>query len=119
MLRRQNLKKSLNWDLREKVEIVIDNSPLSPENDLHSLQKRTYLETRKFINEGFRSYINSKEQLLGIIKSMTDKQRRKFLLCFNIGKKNSSPLSLLYALRAEDATTELQTTTFISEHSVD
>ena len=57
----------------EKEVITIDNALLGDAADPHGMQKELYLEERKAINEEFRSYVNSKEQLLGILKSMTDK----------------------------------------------
>lgn len=56
-----------------KEIIVIDSSLLGDVADPHGMQRELYLEERKAINEEFRTYNNSKEQLLGILKSMTDK----------------------------------------------
>ena len=41
--------------------------------DPHKMQRDLYIELKKSAYAGFRTYVRSKEQLLGIIKSMTDK----------------------------------------------
>ena len=66
--------KCLHSGLFETKEVLeIDNALLGDEADPHNFQWDAYMEDRKAINEDFRMYLKSKEQLVGIIKSMTDK----------------------------------------------
>ena len=66
--------KCLDSGLFETKEILeIDNALLGDQADPHNFQRDAYMEDRKAINEDFRLYLKSKEQLVGIIKSMTDK----------------------------------------------
>ena len=67
--------KCLHSGLFETKEVLeIDNALLGDEADPHNFQRDAYMEDKKAINEDFRMlYLKSKEQLVGIIKSMTDK----------------------------------------------
>ena len=66
--------KCLDSGYFETKEVLgIDNALLGAEADPHNFQRDAYMEDRKAINEDFRIYQKSKEQLVGIIKSMTDK----------------------------------------------
>ena len=66
--------KCLDSGFFETKEVLgIDNALLGAEADPHNFQRDAYMEDRKAINEDFRIYLKSKEQLVGIIKSMTDK----------------------------------------------
>ena len=54
-------------------EVVVDNALLGDVADPHKVQRDLYMELKKSAYAEFRTYMRSKEQLLGIIKSMTDK----------------------------------------------
>ena len=54
-------------------EVVVDNALLGDVADPHKMQTDLYMELKKSAYAEFRTYVRSKEQLLGIIKSMTDK----------------------------------------------
>ena len=54
-------------------EVVVDNALLGDVADPHKMQRDLYMELKKSAYAEFRTYVRSKEQLLGIIKSMTDK----------------------------------------------
>ena len=53
-------------------EVVVDNALLGEIADPHKMQRDLYMELKKSAYAEHRTYIKSKEQLLGIIKSMTD-----------------------------------------------
>ena len=54
-------------------EVVVDNALLGDVADPHKMQRDLYMEVKKTAYAEFRTYVRSKEQLLGILKSMTDK----------------------------------------------
>ena len=60
-----------SFDTREVL--LIDNDLLGAVVDLYNFQRDTYMEDRKAVNEDYRIYLRSKVQLVGILKSMTNK----------------------------------------------
>ena len=60
-----------SFDTREVLQI--DNDLLGAVVDSHNFQMDAYMKDWKAINEDCRIYLKSKEQLVGILKSMTDK----------------------------------------------